>query len=721
MKIIKQVLVVIYLVFLGSCGNDGSKMVENNGQEKIAIEDFDYTNDLIHETSPYLLQHAHNPVDWKPWADSTFKNAAKKNRLVVLSIGYSTCHWCHVMEEESFEDLEVARLMNEKFVSIKVDREERPDLDMVYQTALQLVNGTGGWPMNAIILPNGSPVYLGTYHTKEEWKSILIKFSTEFEKNPDKMKEYATMLANGVQEVYEQPAKQLANSVTPDKISKGVKAWSKSWDLEWGGTIGQQKFIIPTNLNMLLEYSVLQQNEDVMSYVFKTLNKVSQGGIYDHVGGGFFRYSTDSKWKVPHFEKMLYDNAQMMGILSKAFKINGDKAYGKMVEETFAFLKTEMRNEEGGYFSAMDADTNGEEGLYYVWKKNELQSILGDDFELFSTFYEIKTSEVWENENFVLFNTLSVADFSKQESISKEVLENKIKNWKTILYEARQKRLKPSKDYKIITSWNALLIDGLVEAFKTFKDENYLTEAKLIFEYLESNNYKNKQLVHSYTTDSKQKEVFLEDYALLAKSAISLYEVTLDVSYLNSAKELMNSAISKYSSDSGLFYYNVASKLVPKIINTSDGVVPSANAIMAQNLFKLGHLEYNTEYLEDAKLMGSLLIENFENQAVSYGTWGSLLLNQAYPFYEIAIVGTTANNLIAEMGSMYLANSLLVGSAISSDIALFKDRYSVDGTFIYVCQNNTCKLPVRTVKEAYEQMKSFGYKGFDSTQFNVSF
>ncbi len=718
MKFTKLISFISVLLLVFSCKSDSEG---SNGKPN--GKSYEYTNQLIEETSPYLLQHAHNPVDWKPWTDTAFDEAKKEDRLVVLSIGYSTCHWCHVMEEESFEDEEVAKLMNEKFISIKVDREERPDLDMVYQTALQLVNGTGGWPLNAIILPDGSPVYLGTYHTKEQWKSVLTKFNEEFEKNPAKMKEYAALLSNGVQEVYEQPANQIANTVTPAKIKTGVDNWSKSWDKEWGGNTGSQKFIIPTNLNMLLDYSMLQQDEEAKIQVLRTLEKVSQGGIYDHVGGGFFRYSTDNKWKVPHFEKMLYDNAQMVSLLSKAFKIFGKEEYQRMVEETFEFLRTEMRNESGGYFSAMDADTNGAEGVYYVWGRDELQSLLGDDFELFSRFYGIKESEVWENGNFVLNNTLSIANFSKskKESISEMELIEKIGSWKSILLNYRNKRETPSKDNKIITSWNALMIEGLLDAYTSFGDEKYLTEAKSIFEFLKSNNYRNNELVHSYTIKSRQKEVFLEDYAFLAKSALALFEVTLNFEYLDTAKRLMDSVIAKFAGASGLFYYNTSNDLIPKIINTSDGVVPSANAIMAQTLFKLGHLEYNTKYLKDAGIMGSLLIGDFENQAQSYGAWGSLLLNQAYPYYEIAIVGENAKSLITEMDSHYLTNTLLAGTTGTSTIALFKDRFSTDGTFIYVCQNNTCKLPVRTINEAFEQMKSFGYKNLDPKTFGVSF
>ncbi len=707
MKINSLFFVFIGILVLSSCKNQNK-----NQAEGVVQESHEFTNDLINETSPYLLQHAHNPVDWKPWSDDAFKKAAEENKLVVLSVGYSTCHWCHVMEEESFEDAEVAKLMNEKFVSIKVDREERPDLDMVYQTALQLVNGSGGWPMNAIIMPNGSPVFLGTYHEKENWKSILTKFSTEYEKNPEKMKEYATMLADGVQEVYEQPTKQMANTITPNKIESGITKWSTMWDKDWGGNIGEEKFILPANLTMLLDYAVLQQNANAKNHVLNTLDKVIQGGIYDHVDGGFFRYSTDNTWHVPHFEKMLYDNAQLLSLLSKAYKLTGNEVYKIKVSETFKFLKTEMRNKGGGYFSAMDADTEGEEGVYYVWKKTELESLLADDFTMFSKYFNIYDEKVWEDGNFVLHNTFSKSDFIKESGLNEVEFDNKLSNWKSILYKARQEREKPSKDYKVLTSWNALLIDGLLESYKAFGNDEFLDEAVSVFNYLRQHNFANGELVHSFTKDSKQKEVFLEDYAFLAKSAFTLFEVTLNTDYLNVSKELMHTASEKFKSTSDLYYYNVSNELVPKIINTSDGVVPSANAIMAQNYFHLGHLEYNKEFLKKAELMGGLITSDFEEHAVSYGAWGNLLLGQAYPFYEMVVVGEDAKALMNEIHKTFIVNSIVVGSTVESDISLFKDRFSIDNTFIYVCQNNTCKLPVKTVGDGFGQMKAFGYQGF---------
>jgi len=701
------ILVFVFTGALLACKNQNK-----NTDLTTESENHQFTNELIKETSPYLLQHAHNPVNWKPWSSEAFKKAADENKLVVLSVGYSTCHWCHVMEEESFEDLEVAKLMNEKFVSIKVDREERPDLDMVYQTSLQLVNGTGGWPMNAIIMPNGSPVFLGTYHEKENWKNILLKFSTEYEKNPEKMQEYATMLSEGVQEVYDQPANQIANAISPNKIENGISSWSSLWDNEWGGNQGEQKFILPTNLIMLLDYAVLEQDENAKNHVLKTLNSVVHGGIYDHVDGGFFRYSTDHMWNVPHFEKMLYDNAQLINLLSKAYKLTGNEEFKVAVEETFKFLHTEMRNEQGGYFSAMDADTDGEEGLYYIWKKDELQDLLQNDFELFAQYYGIVDGEVWEDGNFVLNNKISKSEFLQTNTLNEEQLNEKLGKWRKLLNQARQKRTKPKKDYKILTSWNALLIDGYLEAYKAFGDDNYLNEAISVFNYLTANNYTNGQLVHSYTKDSKQREVFLEDFAFLAKSAFSLFEVTMETKYLDFSKELMQNAEQKYKSNSVLYYYNIANDLVPSIINTSDGVVPSANAIMAQNFLKIGHLEYNTDYLQKAETMGALVTSDFENHAVSYGAWGSLFVQQAYPFYEIVIVGENAEQLLSQMSKTYIANTILVGSKSESEISLFKDRYIDEDTFIYVCQNNTCKLPVKTIDEGFQQMVSFGYKGF---------
>ena len=697
---------LILLLFLFPSCNERSKPREKNITEP---KESVYSNELINETSPYLLQHAKNPVNWRPWNESVFKDASTNDKLVILSIGYSTCHWCHVMEEESFEDLEVAKLMNDNFISIKVDREERPDLDKVYQTALQLVNGTGGWPMNAIILPDGKPVYLGTYQSKEDWMAVLEKFMEEYLRNPEKMAEYASLLAQGVQDYYAPPTDNLEDLVSTEKINEGIQNWSNSWDTDRGGNIGQEKFISPTALNMLLDYSFLQKDDSARNHVFKTLDRALAGGIYDHIGGGFFRYSTDTEWKVPHYEKMLYDNAQMISLLSKAFKITEFDVYKNRAEETFQFLRAQMRNAEGGYYAAMDADTEGSEGMYYLWTKSELQELLGEDFELFSRFYGIEESEKLDNGKFVLFTPFSSDDFAKSEQLGKEEMRKKIGQWKRILLEYRRKRKEPAKDTKIITSWNALLMNSLLEAYKAFGEEIYLNEALSIHDFFVKNNYQGKKLAHSYIGNQGQKQVFLEDYAFFIQGLLGLYEVTLDLKYLNLAKELIASTEEEFGSTSGMYFYNKASDLTPKLMNTIDTEIPSANAVMALNLFKLGHLEYNKAYLKQTKDMAALVMEDFTNHALGNASWGFLLLNESFPYYEVAVVGEDAPKIINEMNRGYLVNTLLAGSTKSSNLALYKDRFFDDGTSIYVCKNNVCRLPVKSVDEAYSLLEGMGH------------
>ena len=705
-KLTKTFSLIILLVLYTSCKDLGNK--EINEQAAVGA-DYEFTNELVHESSPYLLQHAHNPIDWKPWNERVFKEATEENKLVVLSIGYSTCHWCHVMEEESFEDLDVAKLMNENFICIKVDREERPDLDKVYQTALQLVNGTGGWPMNAIILPDGKPVYLGTYHSKKDWIAVLENFKSEYLKNPGKMKEYASLLAQGVQDYYAIPSEKKNVIVSKEKINEAILNWSNSWDTESGGDKGQEKFINPTALSMLLDYSFLENDQLARKHVFKTISKVLSGGIYDHIGGGFFRYSTDPEWKVPHYEKMLYDNAQMISLLSKAFKTTDNDIYKNRVEETFQFLKTQMRNNEGGYYGAMDADTDGEEGLYYLWSKNELQSLLNEDFELFSKFYGIKEDETLDNGKFVLFAPMLEDDFTKWEGISMQELRKKIGLWKKILMEYRLDRKEPAKDTKIITSWNALFINSLLEAYRAFNEEIYLEEAISIYDFLVKHNYKDKKLVHSYIGNQGQKQVFIEDYAFFIQGLLNLYEVTLDLTYLELAKELMESVEEEFGNASEMYFYNKASGPTPRLINILDNEIPSANAVMAQNLHWLGHLEYNTEYMEKSKNMAGFAIEDFKNYASGYASWGFVFLSESFPYFEVAVVGKDAKNVVNEMNSGYLVNTLLAGSTSQNDLALFKDRYFKDGTYIYVCKNNTCKLPVETVSKAFSLLEGLGH------------
>ena len=684
-------IALVLLTTLASCKNESK---EEASKHK-------YTNALINETSPYLLQHAHNPVDWRAWSQDALDEAKEKNKLVLVSIGYSSCHWCHVMEEETFENDSIAQIMNENFVNIKVDREERPDVDQIYMTAVQLMKGNGGWPLNVITLPNGKPLYGGTYHTKEQWKKVLTEISRLYKEDPDKAVQYSDMVAEGIQEVNLIAPSDDFTQLKKEVVFEGIANCKPLWDEVWGGDTRDEKFMRPSNLNFLIDYALLTKDEAALKHVERTLDKIALGGIYDHIGGGFFRYSTDARWKVPHFEKMLYDNAQALSLYSKAYQVFKKPLYKEVILGTIEFLEREMKNPEGGYYAALDADSEGEEGKFYVWTETELKSILGNDFELFAAYYTIEEQAVWENGNYVLHRLMDDTQFLETNSVSKSELEALKSNWKGTLMEARKKRTRPRTDDKILTSWNALLINGYLKAYTAIGTTSLLDHAEHILQFIQTHGYKNNELGHSYKKDSKHIDAFLEDYCLLANAALNLYSTSLNTKHLSLAQELTRKAQDKFNdASSGMYTYNEGDKLIAKLIKTDDGVIPSSNAIMAHNLFQLGHIRYNQEDMKKAKTMVSSMVEVSKETPYSYAKWNSLLLNMSYPFYEVAVVGKDAESMIKKMGATYVPNILLVGSTTESDLALFEGRFSEDGTYIYVCRDNTCKLPVKTIPEA---------------------
>ncbi len=669
--------------------------------------DHKFTNALAQETSPYLLQHAHNPVNWRPWSQEALDEAKRDSKLVLISIGYSSCHWCHVMEAETFENEEVANVMNEHFINIKVDREERPDIDQVYMTALQLMTGNGGWPLNVIALPNGKPLYAGTYHTKEQWTQVLTKISELYKNDPAQAAEYSNMVADGIAQAnIVQPTNNFAN-LTKETLHEGMANWEPLWDLEKGGDRGTQKFMLPSNLDFLLDYAVLSGNEAAKVHVKNTLDQMVRGGIYDHVGGGFYRYSTDSEWKIPHFEKMLYDNAQAIDLFSKGYLLFKEPAYKTLVMETIAFLDREMKSPGGGYYAAIDADSEGEEGKFYLWKEAELKAVLGKDFRLFAVYFNIGPESVWEEGNYVLRTQKKDAAFAAEHKMSIAALEKAKSEWKQKLLKVRDERIRPRSDDKIITSWNALLIKGLVASYKTFGNETHLQKAEAVFEFLKSNSYQGKALVHTFKEGSKQKEGFLEDYAFLTDACIQLYSATGKQSYLDFAQQLTTVVQKNFSDASGMFRYNKDTGLIATIIKTDDGVLPSPNAVMADNLYQLGHILYDKEMSKMAKEMLSSMTASVSTSAPSYGRWAKVLMHATFPFYEIAIVGPDANILAKELFQNHLPNTLQVASVTESNLPLFEGRYLADDTFIFVCQDQTCKLPVATTAAALEQLKNF--------------
>lgn len=693
---------LVYLLFIIISSCKQAEKQKGDGSHK-------YTNALIDETSPYLLQHANNPVDWQAWGEEVLEQAKNEDKLILISIGYSSCHWCHVMEEETFENEEVAKMMNENFINIKVDREERPDVDQVYMTAVQgMTGGGGGWPLNVIALPNGKPIYGNTYHTKEQWVDVLTKIADLYKTDPEKANKVGDGVAKGVQNVnIIEPASDF-KSLTKDVLHESVTQWKPDWDLIWGGNKGNQKFPTPVALNFLIDYAVVVKDEEAKKHVKNTLDKIVTGGIYDHLAGGFYRYSVDDQWNVPHFEKMLYDNAQLISLYAKAYAIYKEPEYKRVVEETITFLDNEMKHPNGAYYATLDADSDGEEGKFYVWKKASLETALGAYFPLFETYFGIQAKNVWEEGNYVLRKSGLDVDFAKEQGLSMSELNDKKSHWKNVLLKLRAERTRPGLDDKILTSWNALLINGFVDAYKAFGDTAYIDRAEAIFSFINEKSYVDKQLQHSYKKGGKPNTGFLDDYAFMANASLNLYGATLKKSYLKTAQNLMEAAEANFAdASSGMYKYNKGDELIAKIIKIDDGARPSANAVMAHNLFQLGHINYDVVSLKKAKTMLSSMTPSLTQYAAGYTKWESLLLQTTYPFYEISIVGKNAITLTKQMNALFVANTLTVGSTSDSDLPLFMNRFEASETLIYVCRDNACKLPVATVEEALKQLRNF--------------
>ncbi|WP_422105994.1 thioredoxin domain-containing protein [Winogradskyella sp.] len=695
---------IILIMFLMSCAQNNTSSSQQN-QEK--------ANDLINETSPYLLQHAYNPVDWKAWNEEALQLAKEQDKLIIISIGYSACHWCHVMEEESFENDSIAQMMNANFINIKVDREERPDVDQVYMNAVQLMTGRGGWPLNCITLPDGRPVFGGTYFTKTQWTKVLQDMSQLYKDNPDKMVAYAEKLTEGVKQsdlilVNEAP-------VEFDKkvLSKAVDALETALDYKQGGQKGEPKFPMPSYLNFLLRYSYQNNNEELKNFVLTSLHKMANGGIYDHIGGGFSRYSVDSKWHIPHFEKMLYDNAQLVSLYSKAYQRTKNPYFKSIVEETLKFIDSELATEDGGFFSSLDADSKNaegelEEGAYYVWTPDELKSELEDDYELFKDYYNINTIGKWEKDNYVLYKTQSDEAFKAKHQLSSLDLEAKLKSWKQNLLEARNKRPKPRLDGKVLTSWNALMLQGYIDAYRAIGDEAYLRKAIVNANFIIENQLtESGALYHSYKDGKSTIDGFSEDYAHTIAAFIELYQVTFNEQWLYRAKALMDYTLEHFfNKDSGMFYFTSdrSADLITRKTEVFDNVIPSSNSVLAASLFKLGHYYADKTYSKLAHQMLKNVNEDMLKIPSGYTNWLSLYLSYSNPYFEVAISGVEAKDKLKELKALYLPNIIISGATADSDLPLLKNKFNQDETLIYVCVNGTCKLPVRAIDKALGQI-----------------
>jgi len=666
-----------------------------------------FTNSLIKETSPYLLQHAHNPVNWYAWNDETLAKAKKENKLLLISIGYSACHWCHVMEHESFENEEVAKLMNEHFICIKIDREERPDIDQIYMNAIQLMTGSGGWPLNCFALPTGEPFYGGTYFQKKQWMYVLEQVANEYKTNPQKVFDYAHELTEGIKKSELLPKVENEHPFSMEIIETSVLRFLKNIDLEDGGQNRVPKFPMPNNYEFLLNYYYHTKNNEALNAVNLTLTKMAYGGIYDQIGGGFARYSTDAYWKVPHFEKMLYDNAQLVSLYSKAYQLTKNELYKNVVYQTLGFINSEMTAKNGAFYSALDADSEGEEGKYYVWNKAELQQLLKNDFDVMVDFYNINAKGKWEG-NYILLRSENDETIAKKHNLSVEELQKIVNKSNVTLLSVREKRIKPGLDDKTLTSWNALMLKGYVDAYNTFGEKTFLDAALKNASFIIENQLrKDGGLNHNYKNGTSNLDGYLEDYSFTIEAFIALYEATFNEKWLNTANHLMKYSIAHfYDDETGFFFFtsNNAKGLIARKMELSDNVIPASNSSIAKGLFLLGEYFYDENYSKKAEQM----LKNIENQLPQYiggySNWAMLYLNNTHSFYEIAISGKNALEKRKEMSSIFIPNKLLVGSQNESNLPLLKDKFS-EKTLIYVCYNKACQKPVETVEEALGQMR----------------
>jgi len=692
------------LIVLAACTNQHGQNKHTNNMSK-TIE-HKHTNKLINETSPYLLQHAHNPVNWYAWGDQAFEKAKKENKLVLISIGYAACHWCHVMEHESFENEEIALLMNEYFVCIKVDREERPDIDQVYMTAVQMLTGSGGWPLNCFALPDGRPVYGGTYFQPEQWAQILEGLNDTYKKDPQRILVAAKEISEGIKnaELISVKNTQLDFSKSQAKIM--YTNWKPAFDKEWGGNKRAPKFPLPISKEFLLQYAYFNENEEAEDHLNLSLTKIAQGGIYDHVGGGFARYSVDEKWKVPHFEKMMYDNGQLISLYSKAYKRSKNPYYKNLIEQSIDFINREMTTHEGAFYSSFDADSEGVEGKFYVWNKSEIENIVGNDSHWFCEYFNIKEHGNWEESN-ILWMT-DPEKVIKKYKLDTTKLQQIINKHLAKILKERNNRIFPGLDDKILTAWNALMSIGYIDAYEAFGNKDYIEAAIKNATFIkEKMIQKDGNLHRNYKNNKSTINAFLDDYALSIQLFAKLYKNTFNDEWLRLANELTSYSIEHfYDKKSSMFFYtsDIDPELVVRKMELTDNVIPASNSIMANNLYDLGILNSNTKWQNIAQQMLANVIQNAEQNAPYYANWGILLNRFIHPQYEVVFVGKDALNFRKEFAKNYIPNVIIAGSDSEnkSDLPLLENRWNDGETLIYVCQNKACKLPVKTIKEALE-------------------
>lgn len=692
---------LIVLVFIFSWFNCAKEISNKNADDE-------RTNELINETSPYLLQHARNPVNWKAWNESTLELAKNEKKLIIISVGYSACHWCHVMEEESFKDSLVAQTMNTHFVNIKVDREERPDVDKVYMQAVQLLTGSGGWPLNVVALPDGRPIWGGTYFNKKQWLDILTQINDKYERNPEDFYDVADKLEEGINNVSLVALNTAKAEFTDQFIAEAVGHWKLNFDKEFGGNLDAPKFMMPNNYHFLLRYAYQTNDKPLQDHVENTLTKMAYGGVFDQIEGGFSRYATDRKWHIPHFEKMLYDNAQLVSLYSEAYSLTKKELYKDVVIETLNFIAQDLTTKEGAFYSSLDADSyndkdNLEEGAYYKWTKKELKQLLNDEYKLFSEYYNVNSYGHWEKDNYILTRTLNDDAFAQKNNITVADLKAKKESWKKTLMVSKSRRKKPRLDDKTLTSWNALMLKAYLDAYSVFNEEIFLDVALNNAHFILKNQMTSDgKLFHNYKNGESSNNGFLEDYAATIDAFIKLYQITSNALWINNAEKLTQYTIDNFYDDNNKMFYYTSKEdpaLVARTIEFRDNVIPASTSIMAKNLYQLSHYFGNVSYNDMAKAMLNNVKPEITNNASYFSNWLDLMLNYTKPYYEVVIVGPDAKQKFNDFNKRYIPNALAIYSETENDAPLLANRFVKGETFIYICVKNNCKLPVKTINE----------------------
>ncbi|MCC7563718.1 MAG: thioredoxin domain-containing protein [Methanobacterium sp.] len=687
-----------------------------------------FQNHLKNEKSPYLLQHADNPVDWYPWGDEAFEKAKKENKPIFLSIGYSTCHWCHVMARESFQDPEIGQLMNQVFVSVKVDREERPDIDSVYMTACQMITGTGGWPLTIIMTPDLKPFFAGTYFPKESGgrgaglRDLILNINDLWNDQKHELLESAEELTLSLQQLSKfKSGQELEDNI----LESAYKSLSNNFDYEYGGFGDYQKFPTPHHLLFLLRHWKRKDDVNALTMVEKTLDAMVQGGIYDHVGFGFHRYSVDQQWILPHFEKMLYDQALLVIVYTEAYQATGKKRYMEAAQEVLEYLLRDMRSSEGGFYSAEDADSEGEEGKYYLWTADEIIKILGqEDGELFNQIYNVSADGNFKEESTghqtgknVLYQSKSWEELSSELQKTPEELWWKMESAREKLFKARQKRIRPHKDDKILTDWNGLIIAALATAGRVYKRKDYVLAARETLNFILNNLKINDQLMHRWREGEAAVNANLDDYAYLVWGLLELYQTTFLPEYLQMAQEYNKKLMDHFwDPEQGGYYFTA--DFIPQVLvrqkEAYDTALPSGNSVQMLNLERLYLLTGNDEYRNTSIAMEKYFSAIIKRSPPAFTMFLSAIAFKIGPSFNIVVAGSKNKDdtslMLKTLQEQYLPNCVMVFNSgdnhLNELIENMEDKNMVnDQVTAYVCGDGTCYPPVNSLEELLNIIK----------------